>query len=199
MPLDTPNFYELLANRKCLPVDQNGACFRCLIGANNCTLCQKECGCYCKALCHLKPKSKFVSKEWSIKKAPKSRDPSRFIPRIIHQTWFEELSQEFYPKLSRLQASFRYSGWEYRFYTDEESASFLSKHFPSEVRDAYDTLLPGAYKADLFRYCVLLIHGGLYADIDILLESNLDFVIKPSVGFMVPYDNVSERRRYCLQ
>jgi len=52
-------------------------------------------------------------------------------------------------------------------------------------------LIPGAYKADLFRYCVLLIHGGVYADVDVLLESNLDVAIQPDVGFMVPFDGVS--------
>lgn len=63
-----------------------------------------------------------------------------------------------------------------------------SQHYPEEVREAYDTLLPGAFKADIFRYCLLFIHGGVYADVDILLESNLDAVLKPDVGFMVPID-----------
>jgi mannosyltransferase OCH1-like enzyme len=92
--------------------------------------------------------------------------------------------------------SFRSSGWEHRFYTDDESGSFLSTHFPPEVREAYDTLLPGAFKADLFRYCALFINGGLYADVDILLESNLDILVGPDVGFMAPFDEVS--LRLCL-
>jgi len=49
-------------------------------------------------------------------------------------------------------------------------------------------LIPGAFKADLFRYCALLIHGGVYADVDIILESNLDQAIPPDVGFAVPMD-----------
>jgi mannosyltransferase OCH1-like enzyme len=49
----------------------------------------------------------------------------------------------------------------------------------------------GAFKADLFRYCVLLIDGGVYADIDILLTSNLDKAIDDDVGFMLPIDYVS--------
>jgi mannosyltransferase OCH1-like enzyme len=89
--------------------------------------------------------------------------------------------------------SFRSSGWQHKFYTDVESASFLDTHFPKEVREAYDTLLPGAFKADLFRYCVLLIYGGVYADVDIMLESFLDVSVGPDVGFMVPIDEVSLR------
>lgn len=49
-------------------------------------------------------------------------------------------------------------------------------------------MIPGAFKADLFRYCALLIYGGVYADVDILLESNLDLAVEPDIGFMVPMD-----------
>lgn len=90
--------------------------------------------------------------------------------------------------MSRLVESFKQSGWDYRFYADEEAQLFLSTHFPPEVREAYDALRPGAFKADLFRYCALFILGGVYADVDILLESNLDVSIAPDVGFMVPVD-----------
>jgi mannosyltransferase OCH1-like enzyme len=92
--------------------------------------------------------------------------------------------------MSRLIESFKQSGWEYKFYTDDEARNFLSTHFPPEVRQAYDALRPGAFKADLFRYCVLLIHGGVYADMDIMLETNLDLAVGPDVGFMVPQDEV---------
>ena len=111
------------------------------------------------------------------------------IPRIVHQTWFEPMTKDRYPDLSRLAESFKQSGWEYRFYTDEEAGDFLSTHFPSEIREAFDALIPGAFKADLFRYCVLLIHGGVYADMDIILESNLDFAVPADVGFMVGHDH----------
>lgn len=48
----------------------------------------------------------------------------------------------------------------------------------------------GAFKADLFRYCVLLIRGGVYADMDVLLETNLDDAIANDIGFMTPIDEV---------
>jgi hypothetical protein len=62
-------------------------------------------------------------------------------------------------------------------------------HFPPEVRQAYDALLVSLKPTDLFRLCVHLIRGGLmYADVDIVLESNLDAVVGPDVGFLVPFD-----------
>ena len=191
-PHVTPNFFDVLLANDCLPSDDT--CSKCLrekSGAD-CKSCLKACPCYCKTLCYEKVDTKFVSKQLTISPPLFARDPNRLIPRIIHQTWFEELSREKYPNMSRLVESFRLSGWEYKFYADEDAASFLSTHFPAEVREAYDALIPGAFKADLFRYCVLLIHGGVYADVDIMLESALDLSVAPDVGFMVPIDEVSD-------
>ena len=94
--------------------------------------------------------------------------------------------------MARLIESWKRSGWEYKFWDDTSAAEFLSLHFPPEVREAYDAILPGAFKADLFRYCVLLIEGGIYADMDVMLETNLDAAVPPDVGFMVPVDAVSQ-------
>ena len=55
----------------------------------------------------------------------------------------------------------------------------------------YSCCIVGAFKADLFRYCVLLIRGGVYADMDVLLQTNLDDAIANDIGFMTPIDEVS--------
>jgi hypothetical protein len=196
----TPNFFETLLQNDCLPSDDH--CSKCLrekSGAN-CHSCAKVCPCFCKALCHEKVTPKFVAKEWIIHPPRYARDPHRLVPRIVHQTWFEDLDPERYPNMSRLVQSFQQSGWEYKFYSDDQAGNFLSTHFPDPVRQAYDALRPGAFKADLFRYCVLLIHGGVYADVDILLESNLDKAIPPDVAFMVPIDEPGTpvNKRMCL-
>lgn len=68
-------------------------------------------------------------------------------------------------------------------------------HFPAEVKEAYDDLIPGAFKADLFRYCVLFIYGGVYADIDVMLTSKLEVAIDDDIGFMIPLDSVNTSRR----
>jgi len=98
------------------------------------------------------------------------------------------------PNFSRLVESWNQTNWDYRFYNDKDVEDFLSTHFPPEVTEAYEALLPGAFKADLFRYCVLFIHGGVYADVDVLLESKLDTAIDDDVGFMVPLDAVPGRQ-----
>jgi len=202
---ETPNFFDLLIENDCLP--ETKECFKCLkrstkkdeVGGD-CTVCRHECVCYCSALCSIRPPPKQVVAELQVHRPLYRKDPERLIPRIVHQTWFEPVDKEKYPNMSRLIESFRQSGWEYHFYDDETSAEFLSVHFPPQVREAYDAITPGAFKADLFRYCVLLIRGGLYVDMDILLESNLDRVIPPSVGFVTAQDEPGEKIGYrsCL-
>jgi len=59
-----------------------------------------------------------VSKQLIITPPMYRRDPSRLVPRILHQTWYETLSEEDYPNMSRLVESFKQSGWEYKFYAD---------------------------------------------------------------------------------
>ena len=66
------------------------------------------------------------------------------------------------------------------------------------MKEAYDALIPGAFKADLFRYCVLFIYGGVYADIDVMLTSKLEMAIDDDVGFMVPLDKVSMIKSFIL-
>jgi Glycosyltransferase sugar-binding region containing DXD motif len=172
----------------------------------SCRACASVCHCYCRALCRIRPPPKPQPPAvWAVAK-PQQRPPSavaaassysssssRLIPRIIHQTWFESVNATQYPRQSRLVQSFVESGWEYHFYTDEAAAEFISTHFPPPVRQAYDALVPGAFKADLFRYCILLIHGGLYADMDVLLTSNLDEVLGPNIGFMTARDEPGQQ------
>ena len=196
----TPNFFETLLQNDCLPSDKKCSdCLRRKTGSD-CKQCASVCPCYCKTLCHIPVEEKFVSKSIVVSPPIYAKDPTRLIPRIVHQTYFEAVTQDKYPNMSRLIESFKQSGWQYNFYTDEMSLNFLSTHFPPEVREAYETLRPGAFKADLFRYCVLLIHGGVYADMDIMLEANLDLAVGPDIGFMVPQDEPGTpvNRRMCL-
>jgi len=54
---------------------------------------------------------------------------------------------------------------EHVLYTDVTLRMFIKDHFDQPVLDAYDELVPLAYKADLGRYCILYAEGGIYSDI----------------------------------
>ena len=55
--------------------------------------------------------------------------------------------------------------FDYYLYSDEMSYKFIKDNFSNDVAEAFDTLKPGAYKSDLWRYCILYIKGGVYIDI----------------------------------
>jgi hypothetical protein len=175
------NLFDMLEERDLLP---SKACNYCM-NFKRCSDPEQFCLEYFEAVCSLNAPPKFITKAITITPPMYRRDPSRLIPRIVHQTWFEALDDDGYPNMSRLAKSFKESGWEYKFYTDIDAENFLVQHFPSEIVETYRSLIPGAFKADLFRYCALLVYGGVYADVDILLESHLDFSIAPDTGFMV--------------
>ena len=185
-------FYSFLQSRKCLP---SQVCLKCLSIGKSCLECN-NCGCFCEHLCqressgnaqklftYLSSPEMDLGQDYSIEDNGK-----RFIPKIVHQTWKEDVTLELYPIKSMFQNSWKQKGWEYRFYTDDDAIKFIKRHFPQEVLEAYNTLIPTAYKADLFRYCVLFIYGGVYADFDVLCETDLDQVIDPEVAFTVPVD-----------
>ncbi|CAB9500272.1 glycosyltransferase [Seminavis robusta] len=203
--LETPNFFDILLQNNCLPTSQE--CRSCLKKATSSAgcddQCAEDCPCYCKVLCHIRPPPKHVQAVWYVSPPlyqQQTSQPQRLIPRIIHQTWYEPLDQEKYPNMSRLMSSWKHSGWQHNFYDDATAAKFLEKHFPSQVLEAYNAIQPGAFKADLFRYCVLLIQGGVYADMDVLLETNLELAIDPDVGFMTPIDEpgIRVKQQSCL-
>ena len=55
--------------------------------------------------------------------------------------------------------------FDYYLYDDYECKEFIQNNFNQDVVDAFESLIPGAYKADLWRYCILYKKGGVYMDI----------------------------------
>jgi mannosyltransferase OCH1-like enzyme len=85
------------------------------------------------------------------------------IPTNIFQTWHSKLLPPLMAK-SILLIKHLNPRFKYFLYDDNECREFIKNNFKSDVLWAYDSLIPGAYKADLWRYCVLFIHGGIYLD-----------------------------------
>ena len=86
------------------------------------------------------------------------------IPLNIYQTW---KTLNLPTKMKKCVDYVKHQNPEFKhyLYDDEMCASFIKKHFSKEVFNTYNKLKPGAYKADLWRYCVLYINGGIYMDI----------------------------------
>jgi mannosyltransferase OCH1-like enzyme len=73
--------------------------------------------------------------------------------------------------------------YEYKFYTDDDVTNYIKDNFPEYIK-AYDKLIPGAYKADLFRYLVLYKEGGVYMDCKSSTIFPLRDFINPDIGFI---------------
>lgn len=50
------------------------------------------------------------------------------------------------------------------YFDDKAARDLIVEHFPGETVLAFDKVKPGAYRADLFRYCALQLMGGIYSD-----------------------------------
>jgi mannosyltransferase OCH1-like enzyme len=93
-----------------------------------------------------------------------SQIPKRVIPLYIFQTFYtKHLSLEMQESVNKIQRT--NPEFTYIFADDDDCYEFIKNNFPPSVSDAYERLIPGAYKADLWRYCVLYIYGGIYLDI----------------------------------
>lgn len=60
-----------------------------------------------------------------------------------------------------------YGTEEYHLYSGEEIEEIIQSNFDTDVYESYLKLKPYAYKADLARYCLLYLYGGLYVDLNI--------------------------------
>ena len=86
------------------------------------------------------------------------------IPLNVYLTWYTKEFPE--PLLTRINTLKNQNPeFQYHIYDDNDCRNFISTHFSSNVLNAYDRLVPDAYKADLWRCCVLYIYGGIYMDI----------------------------------
>ena len=86
------------------------------------------------------------------------------VPRDIYQTWFtKDLPFKMRERVETLKR--QNPRFNHYLYDDNDCREFIKTHFKSDVLEAYDRLIPGAYKADLWRLCILFINGGIYLDI----------------------------------
>ena len=113
----------------------------------------------------------------------KSSSHYKYIPKKIFQTFYtNEVPKHLYDVVQTWIT--KNPDWEYHLFDDKQSRKFIEQHFSKIELDAYDELLPGGCKADLWRYCVLYVHGGVYADIKQQLFLSLNKIIPHDVEFL---------------
>ena len=78
--------------------------------------------------------------------------------------------------------------YQHIYFTSLDCRKFIKQYFPSYVYKAYNTILPGAFKADLWRCCVLYIYGGIYTDSRTVPCMSLKKLIDKTDTFIIPRD-----------
>ena len=105
------------------------------------------------------------------------------IPKKIFQSWktkdLQGKMKENVEKIKSLNPEY-----EHYLYDDNDCREFLLNYFGKFYLEAFDTLIPGAFKCDFWRYCVLYIHGGVYIDIDMELLVPLKDIIDKNDEFI---------------
>ena len=83
-------------------------------------------------------------------------------------------------------------------YDDQDRINFIKDNFDQNVLDAYNSLLPGAFRSDLWRYAIIYKYGGVYIDIkyhtyipliELIKESEFTFTTSKSGVCVDKYDD----------
>ena len=93
---------------------------------------------------------------------------NRSQPKIVHMTLktFDEIKPH-------SEINYIKKLWEDTYdcsvqrYNDGECRKMIEAHFDERVLKAYDKLIPGAFRSDIWRLCALYVYGGIYSDVHI--------------------------------
>ena len=97
------------------------------------------------------------------------------IPTDIYQTWH---SKDLPPKMRKCVEQLKTQNPEFNvhLYDENDCREFIKNNFQKDVLYAFDSLVPAAYKADLWRYCIMYKKGGIYLDIKYQCTNGFKFI-----------------------
>ena len=109
------------------------------------------------------------------------------IPKNIFQTWKTKDISDGFKSLTNTWKE-NNPDYTYFLFDNNDCDEFIKTNFEISVYNTYCKIIPGAFKADLWRYCVLYVNGGVYIDIDTICLGNIDSFLNDDVEFMTPID-----------
>jgi mannosyltransferase OCH1-like enzyme len=116
------------------------------------------------------------------------------IPLVIYQSW---KTRDVPPKMKECIDKLKANNpeFDHYLYSDEDCSKFIQDNFDKSVLDTFNGLKPGAYKSDLWRYCILYKLGGIYIDVKFYGMNSLRDIIS-KVGEIFPLD-IDDSSRSC--
>jgi mannosyltransferase OCH1-like enzyme len=105
------------------------------------------------------------------------------IPKKIYQSWKTKILPDFLEKNVKITKTLN-PDYEYVLYDDEDCKNFLLKNFGINYSNAFEVLIPGAFKCDFWRYAMLYVNGGIYIDMDMIPLLPFDSFIENDDEFL---------------
>lgn len=109
------------------------------------------------------------------------------IPKIIHQSFESRLLPECLVAAAHTWINLN-PDYEYKYYDNGDRRKLIVDNFNDDVVKAYDMLIPGAYRCDLFRFCAIYLYGGIYVDIKIGAFTSMNNIIDHDVDYLLIND-----------
>ena len=102
------------------------------------------------------------------------------IPKKIYHTW-ETKNLE--PEFQKIVDTWKIYNPEYEYilFDKDDRVLFIKENFDENILNTYNSIVPGAYKADFWRYCILYKYGGVIVDIDTICMGKLSDFIKDEI------------------
>jgi len=89
--------------------------------------------------------------------------------KTIYMTYIKNVPKFVFDRWKKLNKNYSID-----FSLDDQCITFLRENFNDYIADLFIKIPKGMYKADLWRLCKLYIHGGVYADVDLVPYINID-------------------------
>lgn len=114
------------------------------------------------------------------------------IPKYVIRTGSKQHVQNRLIKAADQKLKQNNPDWTFLQFDDEACDEFMSLHFNGEIYSAYQKINVqyGVARADLFRYCAMYVHGGIYLDIKSTAALKLDSIsLKSDKYLLSQWDN----------
>lgn len=125
----------------------------------------------------IKIKTKSQVRKYIKKLFEKQKNKKPVIPLNIYQVWHSktELPKSVKESIEILKK--QNPEFTHHLFDEKECRDYLKNNFPKEILNTYDTIIPHALKADLWRYCFLYKNGGIYLDSKYYGMSGFKFIL----------------------
>jgi hypothetical protein len=85
---------------------------------------------------------------------------------------------------------------EIRYFDHDDCDRFVGLHFP-QLAPYYRNLIPGAFRADVWRLMALYTHGGVYADLAARFAAPMSTLFRPSDRLVLCVDTPTDSSGIC--